>query len=341
MGATLAKVAERAGVSLATASRVLNGSAHNVTAALRARVLAAARELSYVPNAQAQALAGSSSPFVGVLVHDMSDPYFSEILRGIQLVATEASRLVTICNTYRHLERELEYVRLLHAQRVEALIMAGSGLDARTYSQAMAAQIDLFTAAGGRAIFIGRHQIAGDSVLPDNFGGARALGRLLVELGHRKIGVINGPPLVSATRDRLEGFRSGLLEGGVTLGPDQIVEGDFSRDSGLQAASLLLERLPDLSAIFALNDVMAVGALAALRARAIPVPAQISVVGFDDIPLALDVTPALTTVRVPMQTLGARAMALALEPAGAALRVEHLATELIVRASSGPAPTTG
>jgi LacI family transcriptional regulator len=337
MGTTLAHVAERAGVSLATASRVLNGSARTVTESLRARVLAAAQELSYVPNAQAQALARSSSSIVGVLVHDMSDPYFSEILRGIQRAATEANRLVLTCNTYRHLDGEIEYVRLLHAQRVEALILAGSGLDARKYSQDMAAQIDAFTAAGGRAIFIGRHQIPGDAVLPDNVGGARVMGRLLAKLGHRRIGVINGPPLVTTSRDRLEGFRSGLRDSGVNLFPEQIAEGDFSRDSGLRATGELLERQPDITAIFALNDVMAVGALAALRERGITVPDQISVVGFDDIPLASDVTPALTTIRVPMQDLGARAMALALEPSGSELRVEHLATELIIRASSGPA----
>ncbi|HEU5098762.1 MAG TPA: LacI family DNA-binding transcriptional regulator, partial [Roseiflexaceae bacterium] len=294
------------------------------------------KELGYVPNAHAQALARSSTSLVGVIVHDVSDPYFSEITRGIQNVASSSGRLVTFCNSYRDPAREMEYVRLLHAQRVEALIMAGSGLDDRGYSQAMADQIEAFIASGGRVAFIGRHNIPGDAVVPDNVGGARALGHLLADLGHRRIGVIGGPPLVTTSRDRLDGFRSGLRDYGITLAPEQIVGGDFSRDGGARAAIELIERDPELTAIFALNDLMAVGALAALRERAIGVPDRITVAGFDDIPLAADVTPALTTVRVPMIDMGARAMTLALQPNDSELRVEHLPTELIIRASSGP-----
>ena len=334
MATTLAEVAARAGVSLATASRSLNGSTRGVAEDLRARVLAAANELGYVPNAHAQALARSSNSLVGVIIHDVSDSYFSEITRGILKVAGGAGRLVTFCNTYRDPAREMEYVRLLHAQRVAALIMAGSGLDDRAYSQAMAAQIAAFTAGGGRVAFIGRHNIPGDAVVPDNAGGARAIGRLLAELGHRQIGVIGGPPLVTTSRDRLEGFRSGLREYGLALAPAQIVAGDFTRDGGTRAAAELLGRDPELTAVFALNDPMAVGALALLRERGIAVPDQISVVGFDDIPLASDITPALTTVRVPMIEMGARAMTLALEPIDAELRVEHLPTEVVVRAST-------
>jgi LacI family transcriptional regulator len=336
MATTLAEVAARAGVSLATASRSLNGSKRGVAEDLRARVLAAAKELGYVPNAHAQALARSSTSLVGVIVHDVSDPYFSEITRGIQNVAGGSGRLVSFCNSYRDPAREMEYVRLLHAQRVEALIMAGSGLDDRGYSQAMAAQLEAFTESGGRVAFVGRHNIPGDAVVPDNVGGARAMGRLLADLGHRKIGVIGGPPLVTTSRDRLEGFRSGLRDAGIALPPQQIAAGDFSRDGGARAAIELIERDPEITVIFALNDLMAVGALAALRERGIAIPDQIAVVGFDDIPLAADLTPALTTVRVPMIEMGARAMTLALEPSDSELRVEHLPTEVIVRASSGP-----
>lgn len=336
MAATLAEVAQRAGVSLATASRVLNGSTRGVTKDLRARVMTAATELSYVPNAHAQALARSSTSTIGVLVHDVSDPYFSEIMRGIQRVAADAERLVMICNSYRDPAREIEYVRLLHAQRVEAIILTGSGLDEREYSLNIAAQIGAFSASGGRVAFIGRHHVPGNAVIPDNFGGARKLGQLLCELGHRRIGVIGGPSLLTTSRDRLDGFRGGLKDHAVLLPPELVVGGDFSRDGGARAAIQLLDQEPQITAIFALNDVMAIGALAALRARGIKVPEEVSVAGFDDIPQALDVTPALSTVRVPMVEMGARATTLALEARGSELRVEHLATELIVRDSTGP-----
>jgi LacI family transcriptional regulator len=336
MASTLAEVAERANVSLATASRVLNGSTRSVTPDLRERVLQAARELRYVPNAHAQALVRANTLLVGVIVHDVSDPYFSEIVRGIQSVAASAGRLVTICNSYRDPHREIEYVRLLHAQRVEAMILAGSGLDAPEYSRDMSRQIGSFIESGGRAVFIGRHQISGDAVLPDNVSGARAIAHHLADLGHRRIGVIDGPGLVTTSQDRLNHFRLGLQERSIALPPDFIIDGDFSRDGGAQAACQLIDRHPDMTAIFGLNDLMAVGALSALRARGICVPDQIAVVGFDDIPLASDVTPSLTTVRVPMVEMGARALALALEPGSHPLRVEQMPTSLVIRASTGP-----
>lgn len=334
MPATLADVARRAGVSLATASRVLNDSAYGVTAELRARVTAAALELQYVPNANAQALARASTSTVGVIVHDVSDPYFSELTRGIQLVGSRAGKLVMICNTYRDRERELAYIRLLHAHRVEALIIAGSGRDEREFSQKLAVQVAAFTAAGGRAVLIGRHNIAGDSVLVDNIGGGRAVAQALLGLGHRRIGVISGPPLLTATRDRFDGFRGALSEAGVELPDTQIANGDFSRDSGAAAAEELLGRSLDLTGIFALNDPMAIGALSVLRARGIAVPDTVSLIGFDDIPIARDITPALTTVRVPMVDMGAHAMELALSPDAAEWRVVQLSTQLVLRGST-------
>jgi LacI family transcriptional regulator len=336
MSATLADVAERAGVSVATASRVLNGSTRSVKADLRSRVIAAAHDLRYIPNAHAQALVRERSAIVGVIVHDVSDPYFAEITRGIQRVASEARRLVMICNSYREPERELEYTRLLLEQRVEALIMAGSGLDDRSYSQALTAQIESFTAFGGQVAFVGRHAVPGSAVIPDNAGGARAAARMLVGLGHRSIGVISGPQLLTATHDRLSGFRRGLQEMGVELPADQVAIGDFSRDGGMRAALELLDRHPCITALFALNDVMAVGALAALRLRDIAVPEQVSLVGFDDIPLARDVTPALTTVHVPMVELGERAVQLALTSPEQPFEIDYLPTEVVMRASTGP-----
>ena len=255
-------------------------------------------------------------------------------MRGIQSVASERGRLVTICNSYRDPIREIEYVRLLHAQRVEALILSGSGLEEHDYSRAIARQIETFIATGGRVVFIGRHQIVGDAVVPDNSGGAHALAHLLTDLGHRSIGVIGGPALLTTTRDRLGSFRLGLEERGITLRPDLIVNGDFSRDGGAKAALTLIERNPALSAIFTLNDVMAVGALSALRSRNIRVPEDISVVGFGDIPLASDVTPALTTVRVPMREMGVCAMELALQPGRSEAQIEHFPTHVIIRAST-------
>jgi len=305
-----------------------------VRPSLRAKVEAAARELGYAPNLHARALARASDGSVGVIVHDVSDPYFGQIVRGMLQASAETERMLLICNTYRDPQRELAYVAHFRAQGVKALVMAGSDLEDRDFGARMAAQILGFESAGGRAALIGRHYAPGDSVMPDNVGGAKSMARALAELGHRRIGVITGPPRLTTTYDRLSGFRMGLEEGGHELPGHAVVNGDFTRDSGERAAEALFAVQPDLTAIFALNDVMAIGALSWLRRHGIRVPEDVSVAGFDDIPISRDLVPSLSTVRVPMAEMGARALDLALRPRSSCLRTEHMATELVLREST-------
>jgi len=330
---TIGDVARLAGVSVATASRTLNGI-RAVSPPLRARVLSAARELGYAPNLHARALARSSDGSVGVIVHDVGDPYFGEIVRGMLRASADTERMLLICNTYRDPQRELAYVAHFRALRVKALVMAGSDLEDREFGARMAAQITGFESAGGRAALVGRHYAPGDSVMPDNVGGARSLARALADLGHRRIGVITGPPNLTTTHDRLSGFRMGLEEAGLGFPDHALVNGDFTRDSGERAVEVLIERIPDLTAVFALNDIMAIGAMSWLRQHGIHVPRDVSVAGFDDIPISRDLVPSLSTVRVPMAEMGARALALALQPRTSSIRTEHLATELVLREST-------
>ena len=334
--ATLADVARRAGVSTATVSRIINNSPKPVADALRERVLAAVAELQFVPNANAQQLARAHRSAVGVIVHDVSDPYFAEITRGLQRVATENGRLVIICNSYRDPERELAYVDLLHAHQTAAIVLAGSGYHDAAFTKALNQKLEAYELTGGRVSVIGRHELHGDSVMPDNEVGGYLIGRELFELGHRKIGVIAGPRVLTTITDRLAGLRRASKDQGRTLPTKRIVYADFDRDSGAAAAVELLDANPDITAIVALNDSMAIGALAVLRERGVACPDEMTVVGFDDMPIARDVTPALTTVRLPLVDMGARAMALALEHTRGAARVEHVAAEVIRRESSAP-----
>ncbi|WP_394828547.1 LacI family DNA-binding transcriptional regulator [Pendulispora albinea] len=331
---TIADVARLAGVSIATASRTLNRT-RPVAAHLQSQVLAAARELGYAPNPHARALARAHDTTIGVIVHDVSDPYFSEIVRGILQATSDAGQMVLIANTYRDRERELAYMASFRARRTGALIIAGSGMEDRDFGALMTRQILDFEAAGGRTALIGRHYAPGDVVMADNLGGARALAEHLVQLGHRTIGVIAGPERLTATHDRLAGFRGVLEEAGIAL-PEQhiIAGGDFTREAGASGATTLLDRVPGLTAIFALNDVMAIGALSILRSRGLRIPEDVSLCGFDDIPLAPDLWPPLTTVRVPMVEMGAQALALARLPKGSEIRVVHLSTRLVVREST-------
>jgi LacI family transcriptional regulator len=336
--ATLADVARRAGVSPATASRIINGSSKPVAEVLRERVLAAVAELQYVPNAHAQLLARPHSSVVGVIVHDVSDPYFAEITRGLQRVATDNGRLVIICNSYREPDKELEYVELLRAQQVAAIVFAGSGYQDEAVTAMLDSKLRVYRAVGGRVAVIGRHEYGDDAVVPDNEEGGYLLGAELYALGHQRIGVIAGPERLNTTTDRLAGLSRAAREYGRRLPARRILYADFDRPGGAAAAAALLDSEPELTALVALNDSMAVGALALLRSRGVTVPDQVSVVGFDDMPIASDVSPALTTVRLPLAHMGARAMTLALQPApeGGGPRIEQVGAELVRRDSVGP-----
>lgn len=335
---TLDDVAQRAGVSLATASRVLNASGGRaVGERLRARVLAATEELGYIPNAHAQALAGAATSIVGVITHDISDAYFSAIARGAMRVASEHGLLVMLASTFRDPQREIAYVSALRAQRARAILLLGSGFEDRAYARTMNAEIRPYRKVGGRVAVVSHHDLPVDAVVPDNRGGAVAVARALLDLGHRDLAVVRGPSRLTTVAHRLEGFREALAAAGLCLDDDQVVDGDFTRDGGYQATAELLGRGLRASAIFCLNDVMAVGALAALRDRGVEVPGEVSLAGFDDIPVVRDLTPSLTTVRLPLERIGERVMALALEERPPRRkRYEQIEGEVVLRESTAP-----
>jgi LacI family transcriptional regulator len=330
---TLYDVARHAEVSLATASRVVNGSERGVGGALRDRVLRSAATLGYIANGPAQALARAATPTVGVIVHDIADPYFTEIALGAMGVADDGSRLVTVCNTFGDPERERRYVALLNAQRVAAIVLAGSGHDDPRLDAGLGAELASYQAGGGRFAMVGRHAIEGDCVVPDNRVGAERLGRALADLGHRRIGVVTGPPGLSTSEDRMRGLAGALAAGGAPLADDRVVAGDFGRDAGVRGAGALLDRHDDLTAVVACSDQAAIGALSVLRSRGVAVPETMSLFGFDDVPGARDISPALSTIRLPLRPLGATAMGLALDGWPGAPRTIVLPTELVLRDS--------
>ncbi|MET9020534.1 LacI family DNA-binding transcriptional regulator [Actinopolymorpha sp. NPDC004070] len=310
---TLGDVARRAGVSLATASRVLNGSTRRVNEDLRVVVLKAAEELGYTPNLHAQAVARGTSSTVGLVMHDIADPYFSAIASGVMRVADERGLIVTLGTTSRNPNRELQYVAMMRAQRARAVILAGTRTADKEQTERLAAEVTAFRRSGGRVACVSQHKLPADTVLPENRAGARELAVKLAELGHRRFGVLAGPRPLLTARDRLAGFKAGLAEKGVQLAPDSIVEGPFTRDGGYQAARELIARGLGVTCVFAVNDVMAVGAMAACRDEGVDIPRDLSIAGFDDIQTLRDLVPPLTTVRLPLEEMGVRAAELALE----------------------------
>lgn len=309
---TLADVAARAGVSIATASRVLNSSSRTVGEDLRTRVLATARELHYTANAHAQAIARGASDTVGLVVHDIADPYFSAIAAGVTAEAEEQGMVVLLANTRRDPELEWHYVALLGAQRARAVIIAGSRSTRRKEVQRLRSEIGRFTARGGQVACISQNRLGTNTVLPQNASGARALARELCRLGHRRFAVLAGPADLETARDRVSGFRAGLTDEGATIGAARILHGAFTRDGGYEVAEKLVAEGLDATCVFAVNDVMAVGAMAALRDAGLSVPDDVSVAGFDDIATLRDLAPPLTTVHLPLEDMGRQAAELAL-----------------------------
>ncbi|MCO1577450.1 LacI family transcriptional regulator [Crossiella sp. SN42] len=334
---TLAEVARQASVSLATASRVLNGSTRQVSTELRDRVLTTARVLGYLPNASAQALARNSSVLVGLVVHDIADPYFSSIAAGVTRVAEENGLIVVLGTTNRDPGRELALLSTLRAHRARAIVLAGTRTTDRNTTAQLAAEVQAFTAQGGRLACVSQARLPADTVIPANKLGATKLARALIEQGHRRFAVLAGPPELVSARDRLAGFRAGLAESGIELGAEDVLHGGFTRDGGYAAAERLLAGKTRATCVFAVNDVMALGAMAAFRAAGLTIPADISVAGFDDIPTLSDLVPSLTTVRLPLEEMGERAARLALDedppPQARSVRVNG---EVVLRDSTAP-----
>lgn len=329
---TLSDVAERAGVSLATASRVINGGTRAVSPHYRDRVLAAAADLGYTPNAHAQAMARGRSKMIGLVVHDIADPYFSAIAAGAISLAGSRGLLV-LGNTLHNPDYEFEYVATMRAQRAQALILVGSRTTDVEQTRRLTDEVAEFIEGGGRVAAVSQDTLGADTVLPENQAGAYALAEALIEQGHRRFAVLGGPATLLTARDRVAGFKDALAAH--DLEPPIVIEGAFTRDGGYTAMGELLARPDHPACVFAVNDVMAIGAMAAVRERGLRVPGDVAVAGFDDIPTLRDVAPSLTTVRLPLREMGhlAASMALDDEPRTEP-RVASIAGEVVLREST-------
>lgn len=331
--ATLHDVAREAGVSLATASRVLNGSTRKVADSYRERVRSAAEKLGYTANLSAQATARGTAAIVALLVADIADPYFGQLASGVARGADEAGLVVTIAITERDPQREVKLVRALRGQRPRGLILAASRVDGPD-AAGLRGELDAFAAMGGRVVVVGPGGGEARSVAVDNRGGASALGAELARLGYREAIVVAAPEGIRTSDDRVAGFSEGF--GGAGGAVREIRRVGFTRDDGYAAAQeLLAGDLSDGTLIFGISDVVAIGIMSAVRDAGRRVGDDIAVAGFDDIPTGRDVRPGLTTVRVPLEELGHRALTAATDPDWDDAE-PALPLEVIVRGSTPP-----
>jgi LacI family transcriptional regulator len=295
---TIREVAREAAVSVATVSRVVNATAQ-VTPATERRVREAIRRLEYVPHGGARSLTTRRTQLIGVVLPEMYGDFFSEIIRGIDRAARPAGYHVLVSGSHSDPAETTAVLEALHG-RVDGLIlmMPGPGLGRLDRSLPRQTPAVLLNGAGATA-----HP----SLRVDNRRGARLAVDHLLDLGHRRIAHVRGPEDNADAAERLMGYREALAGRGVAAEARLELPGDFREDSGYAAAERLAELVPRPTAVFAANDAMAIGCLAGLRARGLEVPEDLSLVGFDDVPNARYLTPALTTVRVPMAEVGSRA----------------------------------
>ena len=327
---TIKDVAREANVSVATVSRVLNGSGP-VSAETQHRIREVAGRLRYIPHGGARSLITSKTNTLGVLLPDLYGEFFSEVIRGMDDTAQRHGFHLIISRSHAT-KHGIETAMRAMRGRVDGVVAMSPDLDAESLLNVPATLpvVLLCSVTRGNAI---------DSVIIDNCRGAREMVRHLIGLGHKRIAIIKGAPRNYDAAERLRGYRLALKEAGIKSERALELEGGFTEAGGYAAALRILDLNPRPTAVFAANDSMAIGALSALRESRVQVPRDIAVAGFDDIPFARYMDPQLSSVRVPICDLGARAIEMLLHGMSHKnthpRRRERVQTELVIRQSCG------
>ena len=329
---TIKDVAQRAGVSPTTVSYVLTGSRF-VRPATRARIIHAIEELNYQPDHVARSLHAKRTLTVGMIVSDIANPFYADIVRGVEDILRERHYSLILCNTDEAPERERTALQLLVSKRIDGLIIVATG--ANTEALAAASQ-------SGLPIVLVDRRLPGDwldTVLVDDCQGAESAVRHLLGLGHRRIGAIIGRTGISTTDSRRLGYEAALLAYGVTVDPDLIRNGQSTVNGGGDAARAFLDLRPRPTAIFAANNLMTLGLFLALKEYGLRCPEDVAVAGFDDMLWLSAFAPGVTTIAQPNYDLGKRAAELLMDRLTGrppeSPRIEVLPTRLVVRESSG------
>jgi len=329
--ATIREVAKAASVSSTTVSHVINGTRY-VSEAVRTRVLGAINALGYQHNVLARSLRRGETHTIGLILPDSANPFFAKVGRSIEAAAFDLAYSVVLCNSEGNLAREQHYTEVLTKKQVDGIIFVAAGDRTKSLSVLL----------GRRAPFVvidrDLPDVRADAVLADNRQGGHLATRHLLALGHRRIACISGPSNVTPSAERVTGYRQALTEADLPIQENLILRGDFHLESGWAAASELLRRPIPPTAIFACNDLMAIGAIRAAAELARRIPEDLAVVGFDDIELSAYSVPPLTTILQPTADMGRRAVQLLMDrigDPGLPHRREIFPTTLTVRASCG------
>ena len=335
---TIKDVAREAGVSLGTASQALRDNPA-VRETTRRRVLAVSKRLRYQPSALARGLVTRRTHTVGLLISDISNPFFIRAVRAVEDVAQENGYNVILCNTDEDSTKEKRYLRVLVEKRVDGIILATTAGSLQSVRDVRWRRIPL--------VLFDRElpRVSIDTVKVDSVLGGRLATEYLLGLGHRRIAIIHGPVVRSTGAERLRGYLLALRAAGLRPEPALIREGNFKQDSGRELTRKLLDLSPRPTALFCTNNLMTVGAIQTLQEQGVRIPADLSLVGYDDMEWWTLTHPPLTTVGQPVYDLGREAMRLLLAQIEASSRQRPqrvmLKPELLTRESCGPpAPMT-
>jgi len=327
--ANIREVAEKAGVSVTTVSHVVNQTRF-VAPDTEIRVRQAMKDLNFRPNILARSLRRGETKTIGLILPDSANPFFAESARMLEEAAFRRSYSLILCNSDGDIQKERRYTDVLFNKQVDGIIFMAAGDDTQTLSDLIIRKFPV--------VIVDRilDQMEVDAVITDNHQSGYLATRHLIENGHTRIGIIRGPSNVTPSAQRVTGFQHALSEAGISIASELEVTGDFHSESGYQATKQLL-KFPQLTAIFACNDLMAIGALRAIREAGLSVPEDISLIGHDDIEMASYTQPALTTIAQPIEQLAETAIQYLLE------RIEQpeisprrtvLPNELIIRKST-------
>jgi LacI family transcriptional regulator len=304
--ASIRHVAERAGVSVTTVSHALNGTRF-VSEQARAKVEEASRALGYVPSEVARWLKQNTTHTLGMLVPNNSNPYFAEIIRGVERRCHAAGYSLLLCNSDDDGQRQADHLRVLAERRVDGLVLVGAGDDEQIVLSCQGLRIPL--------VLVDREidSIRADLIEVDHAAGGELATAHLLSLGHRRVACIGGPAKLRPSQQREAGWRRGLAREGIEPRADELERGDFDAPAGAAAMTRLLKSPTPPTAVFVCNDLMAFGALHAAHEAGLNVPAHLSIIGFDDIQLAAYTQPPLTTIAQPKEAIGTGAADMLLE----------------------------
>ncbi|MCX7220713.1 MAG: LacI family DNA-binding transcriptional regulator [Burkholderiales bacterium] len=307
--ATMKQVAEKARVSTTTVSHVINNT-RVVSEDARERVLSVIKQMRYIPSAVARSLKNDKTHTLGMIIPNNSNPYFAEVIQGIEAESFKLGYNIILCNSYDDPKKQAAYTRVLMEKRIDGLIIVSSGSD---------------------------EELKADFIEADHEQGGYLATKYLIDLGHTDIACVSGPKTLLPSGDRVQGYWRALKEAGIARREEYLAHSDFTSQGGFTAFQqlLALERRP--SAIFASNDLMAIGGLCAAHQAGMKIPEQLSVIGYDDIALASFSTPPLTTIAQPKYEIGvltAQVMVQRIRNAASELQREKLETKLMIRQST-------